>query len=76
MYLQLHQLGVSFKTSKIGSREMLHLAHFYATSKILDPSAPKWPDMELMTCRQDPEYLFHDGLPKSSHEAIQKCMLA
>ncbi|KAF2105763.1 hypothetical protein BDV96DRAFT_655337 [Lophiotrema nucula] len=72
--LQLHHAatGIEYLTADI----MMLCWLYVVGSRILYPDAPRWPDMEFMLQRQDPDHLFHGGLPKTLAEAGKKLDLA
>jgi hypothetical protein len=48
------------------------MAHLYTATKLLYPTAPKWPDMELLMYLQNPERLFFGGVPTTLDECYRE----
>jgi hypothetical protein len=55
LYARLHELRF---VGKKNLTNIAWLAHLYVASKLLDPDAPVWPDMEFILARQGSDYLF------------------
>jgi hypothetical protein len=52
------------------------MAHLYPASRLLDPEAPAWPDMEYLLYQQGSEGLSIGGLPRTLDESHRKCNVA
>jgi len=51
------------------------MAHLYAATKLLDPTSPRWPDMEFLIYSQGADRLFFGGTPKTLDESHRKSRL-
>ncbi|KAF2647762.1 hypothetical protein K491DRAFT_549820, partial [Lophiostoma macrostomum CBS 122681] len=72
LYLNAQFTGYKFAAE--GER-VWAMAHLYVAGGLLHPDAPAWPDMEHVIWRQNPEWLFFGGKPKSLDEAHRKYRL-
>jgi hypothetical protein len=56
LFLDWHKYGLQLEWLTQCIRPMIYL---YAATRLLDNTAPVWPDMELLIYRQDPQRLFY-----------------
>ncbi|KAF2690623.1 hypothetical protein K458DRAFT_426099 [Lentithecium fluviatile CBS 122367] len=73
LFLLQHHMGVRRERH---TADICMLAHVYMAGKLLYPDAPSWPDMEFVIQKQDPNYLFLGGIPKTLMESNRKVQLA
>jgi hypothetical protein len=60
LYARLHELRFAGKKNLTN---ITWLAHLYVATKLLDPDAPVWPDMEFVLARQGSDHLFDGPAP-------------
>jgi hypothetical protein len=68
LYSRLHELRFQGKRNLTN---MTWLVHLYHASKIFDPEAPVWPDMEFIIARQG-THLFDGAAPTTIAESLYK----
>ncbi|KAF2877706.1 hypothetical protein BDV95DRAFT_480836 [Massariosphaeria phaeospora] len=69
------QLRESWLALEFQTAQICVMAHLYTATKLLHPTAPKWPDMEFLISVQDPDRLFFGGTPTTLGESHRKARL-